>query len=266
MGTGVATRLEPVVVKFGEVQEGAYNRSLSIVDGTESLIDRLLPVPVKGSSVSDEDDEHQSRLIARVAYLPFRAPVRITMIMFVNTTGAVQTIYVSGRSAAGVVYEKQQQFAQAVLERAKPLTDRVGAMAEGPLAKAREGQEYVTVMVNGMIVRLKLVEARDWTSDKVSRARAGTVAVVVAGVQLACNTTGRVIGRSRAYYLFSSLYLPVEDTPDTPAPATKPVVHASTEGAAPKAAAKAAAGGKLTEAKAGKITEAKAPANGAIAG
>merc|ERR550514_2220469 len=110
------------------------------------------------------------------------------MIVFVSANGAVQTIQISGRHAAGVAYERQQQFAQAVLQRAKPLTDRVGSMSESTLARARkgrdaaslklhDGKEYVTVMVNGMIVRLKLAEAKTWTSDKVDRARAGTVAV-----------------------------------------------------------------------------------------
>merc|ERR1712070_1211247 len=141
------------------------------------------------------------------------APVRITMIMFVNTSGAVQTVYVSGKAAAGVAYDKQQQFAQAVMQRAKPLTDRVGAMSDTTLARARrgrdtaalklnDGREYVTVMVNGMVVRLKLVEAKDWTSDKVGQARAGTVAVVLKTVQVAHDTTGRIIGKDRATFLF----------------------------------------------------------------
>lgn len=276
---GVSTRLEPITT-------GAYNRSLSLVDASESLIDRLLPVPVKASKSGDEEDDAQSPLIARVAYLPFRAPVRITMIMFVSASGAVQTVYVSARGAAGVAYEKQQQFAQAVMERAKPLTDRVGAMSEATLSRARAGRdavalrvntgtEYVTVMVNGMLVRFKLVEAKDWTVDKLGRLRAGTVAVAVAGVQLACNTTGFVIGKSRATYVFKSLALPVEDVPENqvsdvsdtaPGAPPKPVVKANTE--PPKAGAKLTAP-KVAEVKVGgKITEAKAPAvaNGAIAG
>jgi len=278
---GVATRLEPVTVKLGEVQQGAYTRSLGLVDASESLIDRLLPVPVQAVKKAGEenDEETQSRLVARVAYLPFRAPVRITMIMFVNASGAVQTIQISGRHAAGVAYERQQQFAQAVLQRAKPLTDRVGAMSETTLARVRkgrdaaslklhDGKEYVTVMVNGVVVRLKLAEAKDWTTDKVDRARAGTVAVVVKGVQIAHDTTGRIIGKDRATYLFTSLYLPVQQQQSpTPKPAVA-VAHANTHhlGTAQKPTTGA---GKLTELKVGgKITEVKAPAvvNGAIAG
>merc|ERR1712232_286750 len=209
-----------------------------------------------------DDDQEKGRLVAMVAYLPFRAPVRITMIMFVTGSGAVQTIYVSGRSAAGVAMEKQQQFAQAVLQRAKPLTDKVGAMSETTLARARksrdsaalklnDGREYVTVMVNGMVVRLKLVEAKNWTSDKVGRARAGTVAVVVKGVQIAHQTTGRVIGKDRATYLFTSLYLPIQVQQ---AGAVKPVVHAATTGDLPKTTA-----AKVAEIKSAKIAEVKAP-------
>merc|ERR1712196_116145 len=97
--------------------------------------------------------------------------------------------------------------------------------------------------------------AKNWTTDKMDRARAGTVAVVVKGVQIAHSSTGRVIGKDRATYLFTSLYLPVEQQQ---APATKPIVHASTMGATPKPTVGA---GKLTELKVGgKITEVKAPA------
>jgi len=270
---GVVTRLEPVTTKLGEVQEGVYVRSLGLVNSSESLIDRLLPVPVQGvKKATDEgDDQEEGRLVARVAYLPFRAPVRITMIMFVTGSGAVQTIYVSGRSAAGVAYDKQQQFAQAVLQRAKPLTDKVGSMSETTLARARKGRDavalkvtdgcdYVTVMVNGMVVRLKLVEAKNWTSDKVDRARAGTVAVVVKGVEIAHQTTGRVIGRERATYLFTSLYLPVEVKKHG---AVTPIVHASTTGDVPKSTA-----AKVAEIKSAKVAEVTAPVvgNGAIAG
>ena len=77
------------------------------------------------------------------------------MIVFVNASSAVQTIHVSGRSAAGVAFEKQQQFAQAVMERAKPLTDRVGAAHDIVALKVNEGTECVTAMVNGMLVRFK---------------------------------------------------------------------------------------------------------------
>merc|ERR1712232_391640 len=222
--------------------------------------------------MGEPDDQEQGRLVARVAYLPFRAPVRITMIMFVTGSGAVQTVYVSGRSAAGVAMEKQQQFAQAVLQRAKPLTDRVGSMSATTLARARKGRdvaalklndsrEYVTVMVNGMVVRLKLVEAKNWTTEKADRARAGTVAVVVKGVQLAHQTTGRVIGKDRATFLFTSLYLPIQQQP---AGAVKPVVHAS---AAPAEAPRMTSA-KAAEIKSAKITEVKEPVvvNGAIAG
>merc|ERR1712139_387168 len=100
--------------------------------------------------------------------------------------------------------------------------------------------------------------AKNWTSDKVDRARVGTVAVVVKGVQIAHDTAGRIIGQDRATYLFTSFYLPVQQAPA--------IVPASTMGTTPKPTAGA---GKLTESKVGgKITEVKAPTvvNGAIAG
>merc|ERR1712098_421012 len=80
---GVVTRLEPVTTKLGEVQDGAYVRSLGLVDASECLIDRLLPVPVQAvkTAGNENEEDEKGRLVARVAYLPFRAPVRITMIM-----------------------------------------------------------------------------------------------------------------------------------------------------------------------------------------
>merc|ERR1712032_1651529 len=149
-------------------------------------------------------------------------------------------------------------------ERAKPLTDRVGAARDTVALKVNEGTEYATMMVNGMLVRFKLVEAKDWTVDKFGRARAGTVAVVVKGVQLACNTTGFVIGKTRATYVFKSLSLPVEDAPAEEAPpAPKPVVKAATEGAAAKPGAAKLTAPKVAEVKVG--GKAPAVANGAIA-
>merc|ERR1712146_34431 len=110
------------------------------------------------------------------------------------------------------------------------------------------------------VVRLKLVEAKDWTTDKLGRAQAGTVAVVLKGVQIAHSTTGRIIGQDRATYLFTSLYLPVAQPAVA---AAKPITNASIVGDVPKANA-----GKLTELKiGGKITEANVAAthlNGAI--
>merc|ERR1712151_1225133 len=106
-------------------------------------IDSLLPEPSNAKREEGSDQEEKRGLVSRIAHLPLRAPVRVTMIMYVSASGAVDTIVLSGRQASNVVWEKQSQFAQHVMERAKPLTDKVNAVTSPALDKARSGKDAV---------------------------------------------------------------------------------------------------------------------------
>jgi len=102
-------------------------RSLDLVDSSESLIDRLLPLPSQAMRTKAEQEEKQAKaeLMSRVVRLPFAVPLRVTMIMYVKANGAVEAVFLSGRQFVNVAMDKQNQFAQQVMQRAKPLTDKV---------------------------------------------------------------------------------------------------------------------------------------------
>jgi len=155
------------------------------------------------------------------------------MIMYVSASGAVDTIVLSGRQASNVVREKQSQFAQHVMERAKPLTDKVNAVTAPALDKARsgkdavfsrihdgrevaftkfnDGREFVTLRVNNLVIRLHLVEARDWSASRYEQFKNGTLSVFMQAVQGVHKTTSLVVGTQRSAYLLSTLRLPVTD-------------------------------------------------------
>jgi len=231
---GVAARVEPVHNKFSEVQGYLCVQTLNVVDTSERLIDRLLPeLPSNAKREGGSDREEQRGLVSRIAHLPLRVPVRVTMIMYVSASGAVDTIVLSGRQASNVVWEKQSQFAQHVLERAKPLTDKVNAVTSPALDKARsgkdavfsrihdgrevaftkfnDGREFVTLRVNNLVIRLHLVEARDWSASRYEHFKNGTVSVFMQAVQGVHKTTSLVVGTQRSAYLLSTLRLPVTD-------------------------------------------------------
>merc|ERR1712151_579099 len=220
--------------KFSEVQGYLCVQTLSVVDTSERFIDRLLPHPVikvERDSGSDAQDGEQG-LVSRIAHLPLRVPVRVTMIMYVTASGAVDTIVLSGRQASNVVWEKQSQFAQHVLERAKPLTDKVTAVTSPALDRARsgmdmvfsrlhngrevvisrflDGHEFVTVRVNNLVIRLHLVEARDWSASRFDQVKTNTVSVFMFAVQGVHKATSRLLGPQRASYWLSTLQLPVD--------------------------------------------------------
>merc|ERR1712125_206534 len=125
--TSVASRIAPVQAKIGEVQGALVVRSLDLVDSSESLIDRLLPLPSQAMRTKAEQEEKQAKaeLMSRVVRLPFAVPLRVTMIMYVKANGAVEAVFLSGRRFVNVAIDKQNQFAQQVMQRAKPLTDKV---------------------------------------------------------------------------------------------------------------------------------------------
>lgn len=239
--TSVANTVAPVQAKLGEVQGAIVVRSLDLVDSSESLIDRLLPLPSRAlkDAAEQEKTKQRNELVYRVARLPFAVPMRVTMIMYVKANGAIDTVLLSGRQVAGFAREKQNQFAEQVMQRAKPLTDKVSATTSSAMQKARAGksraaetlyagQNIITVRVNNLVVRLHLVEAKDWSVDAASNLKSGTQRIVMTVVRTAQGTTTRIIGQQRAATLFAKLHIPVEldqsvAVPQKPNPITVPV-------------------------------------------
>merc|ERR1712025_687292 len=101
------------------------------------MIDKLLPLPSKAlKDKAEQEDQKSSQIVYRVARLPFAVPMRVTMIMYVKANGAVEAVVLSGRHIAGVAHERQSQLADQIMQRAKPLTDKVCAMTSPAVQRA----------------------------------------------------------------------------------------------------------------------------------
>jgi hypothetical protein len=220
----VATRVAPVQSKLVEMQGLIVVKSLNFVESSESMIDQLIPLPEKPDEKKREQD--QRTIVTRIARLPFRAPVRVTCLVYIKANGAVESVVLTSKYASGVAYDKQAQFAQQMMARAKPLTDRVQSIAEAGATRARarrasaakaitDSREFIYVRVNNVLVRLRVVEAKDWTTSQGERARESIVALILAAVQMGHSMGSRVIGQERTSFVFSKLHLPLqlEDKP-----------------------------------------------------
>jgi len=203
---GQEKKIVPVSTKIVEMQSLMLVKSLDFVDSSESIIDRLLPVPA--NSDIDEAVEKDS-LPLRIVRLPFRAPIRVSMVVYMKANGVVDAVVVSGRNVAGVACEKQSQFCESILQRTKPITDQLQSRCQSTSLRLRghrdSARKIVSVNVEGVIVRLRLVEAKDWSIDKAASLRTGTVAVVASIVQGAHETSARIIGQHRATFIFTKL-------------------------------------------------------------
>merc|ERR1712232_953992 len=87
---------------------------------------------------------------------------------------------------------------------------RVRAGKDSAVQTLSDGRQLVVVKVNNMVIKLHLVEVEDWSLEKASSLKSGTMSVVMAVVRTAQGTTTRVIGQHRATTLFSKLHLPIE--------------------------------------------------------
>merc|ERR1712107_595193 len=178
------------------------------------------------------DWKDEQGLVMRLTHLPLRIPVRLTMIMHVSASGAVESVIVSGKRVVSVARNKQNQFAEQVMLRAKPLTDKLSAVAapamsrvqsgtdsalakindgcEVALSKLHNGRALVKVNVNNLVIKLHLVEACDWSMDRCDRIRSGTISVFMLAIQGVHKTTTLFVGPQRIEYLFNTLRLPVQ--------------------------------------------------------
>jgi len=200
-------KIAPLSLKISEVQGLVVLRSLGLVESSESFIDRLLPLPKP--SEAEDVDEQQSVLPLRIARLPFRAPVRVSMMVYVKANGTIDMVVLSGRHVASVARDKQMLFVQNIMQRARPLTDKVQSGCESASSRILAGKDsaskVISVQINGVIVRLRLVEVKDWSAVKADALKKNTVSLVTAVMQGAHGTSARVIGQNRATFIFTKL-------------------------------------------------------------
>jgi len=83
-----------------------------------------------------------------------------------------------------------------------------------------------TVLLSGRQVAIKLhvIEAKDWSVEKVLSLKSGTMNVVMAVIHGAHGTSERVLGHQKTTLLFTKLHLPLEDVAKEDNPAKE--VHA----------------------------------------
>lgn len=202
-------KIAPVSTKIVEVQGFVLVKSLNLIDSSESFIDRFLPVISTESESEDLVEKEKHGLPLRIVRLPLRAPIRVTMVVYMKASGIVETVVLSGRHVAGVARDRQLQFAENILQRTKPLTDKVQSGYHSTALRLQAGKDsarnVISVNVNGVIVRLRLVEAKDWSVNKTDSLKKGTVSVVATIMQGAHVTSARVIGEHRATFIFTKL-------------------------------------------------------------
>jgi hypothetical protein len=219
----MASRVAPVQSKLVEIQGVVVIKSLSLVESSETMIDRLISLPEKAG---EKKEQEQHTIVSRIARLPFRAPVRMTCVVRIKANGAVESVVLTSKQVLGVASEKQAQFVQQMMARAKPLTDRAQSVADAGAARvcARrasaakamgDSREFIYFRVNNVLVRLRVVEAKDWTLSQGERARSNIVALILAATQVGHSMGSRVIGQERTSFVFSKLNLPLqlEDKP-----------------------------------------------------
>lgn len=200
-------KIAPISVKIAEVQGLVFAKSLDILDSSESFIDRLLPV----RSTEPESDEvvEKHGLPLRIVRLPFRAPIRVSMAVYIKANGIVEYVVVSGRHVGGVARDRQMQFVENILQRTKPLTDKVQSGYQSTALRLRAGKDsarnVISVNVGGVIVRLRLVEAKDWSVNKADSLKKATVSIATTIMHGAHVTSSCVIGEHRATFIFTKV-------------------------------------------------------------
>lgn len=247
--TSVAVRVAPVQTKVIDVKNTAVSKVVDVRDNAvmkvevvvcflETLIDRFLPPPAALTDVAEkkgtEEEQAKAAILPRIAHLPFRVPLRVTMIVYVKASGAVDAVVVSGRRVKSLAWEKQVQVAQIVAQRTKPFTDKVSSLS-APVVNGLQkrkaaaygamesGQQAIVVKVYVIGEKFHLVEMRDWSSRKVDGMWQGATTAARGSARIAHTVTVRVAGEQRAAFVFTkigermpSLNLDIADA--TPAP------------------------------------------------
>jgi len=203
-----------------------HDKSLLVVGRSEALIDRILPPPVQPNKKEQNDkseDKKVQALVPRIIRLPFRMPVRISMVMYMKANGAVDYVMISGRQVIQLSKEKQAQLAQLMAHRARNASDKIASISKpavDALQKCKtsankrvsafrcsmaDGSEIIMVKIKVVFEHLHLIQAKDWAANKVSSVKQGTVTLVKTAAQRAQGATVRIAGEERAAAVFTRL-------------------------------------------------------------
>jgi len=196
-----------------------HQTGLSLVESTESLIDRLLPPPAAlGAKEDGKDGEEETlatqALIPRAMVLPFRIPARTIHITLVKANGMTSSlkdvIVVKAQWVVELTQDQKAKLSAYIAHNSRQLMDKASSStvvvrlqkgrAEGSrkLQVAREsiaiGQQQVVDRVYIVGERLRIQELKDVT---ISAAKSAT--------QTAHAVTKRVAGEERATVIFTKI-------------------------------------------------------------
>ena len=201
-----------------------HDKSLLVVARSEALIDRILPAPVEAGKQQDKSKEQKKlALVSRIARLPFRMPVRISMVMYMKANGAVDCVLISGRQMIQISKEKQAQLAQLMAHRARNATDKLALVSKPVVDELQkyktsankrvsafrcsmaDGSEIIMVKIKVVFERLHIIQAKDWAAEKVRNVKKGTITIAKTAAQRAQGATVRIAGEERAAAVFTRL-------------------------------------------------------------
>merc|ERR1711865_731341 len=190
----------------------------------EALIDKILPPPVQPNTQSKKSEDKEAQaLVPRIIRLPFRMPVRVSMVMYMKANGAVEYVMISGRQVIQLSKEKQAQLAQLMAHRARNASDKIASISKpavDALQKCKtsankrvsafrcsmaDGSEIIMVKIKVVFEQLHIIQAKDWAANKVSSVKQGTVTLVKTAAQRAQGATVRIAGEERAAAVFTRL-------------------------------------------------------------
>jgi hypothetical protein len=198
----------------------AHASALVLVDRSDALVNRLLPL----DEVEEKDNDKNGALVSRALRLPAKIPLRFARVAFVKTgvlteaamlfsseqtRSLVETLARSSHSISDKIISLTAP-GRAIISSGRDTMTRKMTFAHQSLL---DGQQVVVVWISGrfyvVVTQLRLPEIKNWTFTKVAgmrEASAMALTHVSRGVYIAST---RVVGDERADRVFHKVGLQV---------------------------------------------------------
>eukprot|EP00747_Dinoflagellata_sp_TGD_P060212 gnl/TRDRNA2_/TRDRNA2_151929_c2_seq2.p1 gnl/TRDRNA2_/TRDRNA2_151929_c2~~gnl/TRDRNA2_/TRDRNA2_151929_c2_seq2.p1 ORF type:complete len:538 (+),score=134.33 gnl/TRDRNA2_/TRDRNA2_151929_c2_seq2:75-1688(+) len=196
-----------------------HKHGLVLVDNAEALIDRFLPLPATESK--EVDEEESSTILPRAIYLPFRVPARTIRIVAFKVGGVKEAIVVDAKWAVQLTQDQKAKLKAWIAHRSRETMDRVSSSTAVVALKQRksdaarklqiarqsisDGQRAVAVRVYIVCERLRIIEFKDLTIEKVEALQKYATSLAKSATQIAYSATGRIAGSDRAAIVFERI-------------------------------------------------------------
>jgi len=188
-----------------------HHTSLSLVDCTESLIDRFLPLPAEEKKESKDGEEGEETtvatqgLIPRTIALPFRIPARTIHIVVFKMNGVTDRIVVKAQWVLQLTKDQKCKLSAHIADRSQQVMDRVSTSSavvtlkkgkSNASRKLQVGRDSLEAGQRAVAVRFYI--AKDFTIEKVDQLQCLAIAAAKSTTQVAYTVTKRVAGDDRA--------------------------------------------------------------------